>query len=54
MPTHYKGKKGAVRKRALKEHKAIVKKRKSKQNEKAIFNNTTTNEQGLFMKKMLK
>ena len=30
MPTHYKGKKGVARKKALKEHKAIVKKRKRK------------------------
>ena len=28
MPTHYKGKKGAARKKALKEHIAVVKKRK--------------------------
>ena len=30
MPTHYKGKKGAARAKALKEHKASVKKKKKK------------------------
>ena len=30
MPTHYKGKKGKARKKALKEHKVIVNKRKRK------------------------
>jgi len=30
MPTHYKGKTGAARAKALKEHKASVKKNKKK------------------------
>ena len=30
MPTHYKGKTGAARAKALKEHKASVKKKKKK------------------------
>jgi hypothetical protein len=30
MPTHYKGKKGPARKKALKEHKAAVKKKGKK------------------------
>ena len=30
MPTHYKGKKGAARAKAMKEHKAAAKKKKKR------------------------
>jgi hypothetical protein len=34
MPIHYKGKKGKARKKALKEHKRIIGKRKSRRGKK--------------------